>query len=315
MPLVAVLADMERAGVKVDTKLLAGMSRDMDAQLHDAHARDPSPGQGRVQHQLADPAARGALRPPRDEERQEDRQDPGRLDRGGRARGARARARAAAQDPRLPLGAEAQVDLRRLAARDGEPGDRPHPRDLQPDRGGHRAALRHGAEPAEHPDPHARGPAHPPGLRGRARAPAALGRLQPDRAAGARAPVGRRDADRHLQEGRGRPRPHLARDLRRAVADPARRAAPHLQDGQLRSALREERLHARKGHRRLARRGGPVHRRLLRALPEGARPSSTTRSRARAKQATCARCSGACAGCRTCARRTSRCGWRRSGRP
>jgi DNA polymerase-1 len=33
MPLVAVLADMERAGVKVDTKLLAGMSRDMDAQL------------------------------------------------------------------------------------------------------------------------------------------------------------------------------------------------------------------------------------------------------------------------------------------
>jgi DNA polymerase-1 len=33
MPLVAVLAEMERAGVKVDTKLLAGMSRDMDAQL------------------------------------------------------------------------------------------------------------------------------------------------------------------------------------------------------------------------------------------------------------------------------------------
>jgi DNA polymerase I len=33
MPLVAVLADMERAGVKVDTKLLAGMSRDMDTQL------------------------------------------------------------------------------------------------------------------------------------------------------------------------------------------------------------------------------------------------------------------------------------------
>jgi DNA polymerase-1 len=33
MPLVAVLADMERAGVKVDTRLLAGMSRDMEAQL------------------------------------------------------------------------------------------------------------------------------------------------------------------------------------------------------------------------------------------------------------------------------------------
>jgi len=33
MPLVAVLAEMERAGVKVDTKLLGGMSRDMDTQL------------------------------------------------------------------------------------------------------------------------------------------------------------------------------------------------------------------------------------------------------------------------------------------
>jgi DNA polymerase-1 len=34
MPLVAVLAEMERAGVKVDAALLATMSRDMDAQLH-----------------------------------------------------------------------------------------------------------------------------------------------------------------------------------------------------------------------------------------------------------------------------------------
>ena len=33
MPLVVVLAEMEKAGVKVDTKLLGGMSRDMDTQL------------------------------------------------------------------------------------------------------------------------------------------------------------------------------------------------------------------------------------------------------------------------------------------
>ena len=33
MPLVEVLADMERAGVKVDTGLLAAMSREMEAQL------------------------------------------------------------------------------------------------------------------------------------------------------------------------------------------------------------------------------------------------------------------------------------------
>jgi DNA polymerase-1 len=33
LPLVAVLADMERAGVRVDTKLLAAMSGEMEAQL------------------------------------------------------------------------------------------------------------------------------------------------------------------------------------------------------------------------------------------------------------------------------------------
>ena len=48
------------------------------------------------------------------------------------------------------------------------------PHHLQPDRGRHRPALLHRPQPAEHPDPHRGGPAHPPGVRGRGglRAPA-----------------------------------------------------------------------------------------------------------------------------------------------
>ena len=154
-----------------------------------ADRADLRAGEGRVQHQLADPAARGALRTAEPQEREEDRQDARRLDRRGRARGARARPRAAAQDPRLPLGAEAEVDLRRRAARARQPGDRPHPRDVQPGGRGDRAALLDRPEPAEHPDPQRRGPADPRGVRRRAGLPAALRRLQPDRAARARAPL------------------------------------------------------------------------------------------------------------------------------
>ena len=45
------------------------------------------------------------------------------------------------------------------------PEDGPHPRDLQPDRGGHRPSLVGRPQPSEHPDPHPRGAAHPRGLR------------------------------------------------------------------------------------------------------------------------------------------------------
>ena len=95
----------------------------------------------------------------------------------------------------------------------------------------------------------------------------------------------------------------------------AGRAAAHLQDGQLRAALREDRLHAGQGHRRLAQGGRALHRGLLRALPEGARSSSTTRSRRRARPATCARCSGRLRRLPDLRAKTSRCAWRPSARP
>ena len=50
---------------------------------------------------------------------------------------------------------------------------RPHPHHVQPDDRGHRPALLHRPQPAEHPDPHRGGPADPRGLRRRRRATSA----------------------------------------------------------------------------------------------------------------------------------------------
>ena len=58
---------------------------------------------------------------------------------------------------------------RRLADPDGRRG-RPDPHDVQPDDRGHRPAVLHRPEPAEHPDPHRGGPRHPARVRRRRRA-------------------------------------------------------------------------------------------------------------------------------------------------
>ena len=60
---------------------------------------------------------------------------------------------------------EAEGHLHRQAAADGQPGDRPRAHQLRAGGRGDRAALEQRPEPAEHPDPHRRGPAHPRGLR------------------------------------------------------------------------------------------------------------------------------------------------------
>ena len=77
---------------------------------------------------------------------------------------------------------EAQVDLRRRAAGGGVRAHRPYPHHLQPVGGGHRAPELGGAQPAEHPDPHRKGARDPPGVRAaRPRLPASVGRLLADR--------------------------------------------------------------------------------------------------------------------------------------
>ena len=91
-------------------------------------------------------------------------------------------------------------------------------------------------------------------VRRRARVRADLGRLLADRAARARAPLRRRGA-RSTPSGRastfttGRP---SACSARTSGLDPPR-AAPAREDHQLRAALRQDRVHAREGHRRARR--------------------------------------------------------------
>ena len=86
-----------------------------------------------------------------------------------------------------------------------DPQDRPGPHDLQPGAGGDRPALVDQPEPAEHPDPLRARPADPQLLRRRPGPHAGLLRLQPGRAAGPRPRRLRRGAARDLRLRRGRP--------------------------------------------------------------------------------------------------------------
>ena len=278
--------------------------------------RDPRPGQGRVQHQLPGPAPRDPLRSPRTPEREEDGQDPGRLDRGRRARGARPRPRAAAEDPRLPVGAEAQVHLRRRPARARQPRDRPHPRVLQPDGGGHRPHLVLRSEPPEHPHPHRRGPAHPRGLRGRARATSCSPPTTARSSSGS-SRTSRRTRPSSTPSAGGRtsttaprarssgPSPPVPPDEQRRISKMVNYALLY---GKTAFTLAKDIGVSRQG-------GGDLHRRLLRPLSRGAVVHRRDDRAGRARPARCARSSAVSGGCPTCAPRTPRSAWRRSVRP
>ena len=97
-----------------------------------------------------------------------------------------------------------------------------------------------------------------------------LGRLLADRVPRARAPRRGTGARRRVPGRRRLPRADGAQDLRRRQRPRSARAAQHREDGQLRAALRQDRVHAGEGHRRHAAGGAGIHRRLLRRLP--ARP-------------------------------------------
>lgn len=89
---------------------------------------------------------------------------------------------AAQGDHAVPLHEQAQEHLHRPPARADQPAYRTHPYLIPPGGGGYRAAVVERPEPAEHPDPYRGGPAHPPGVR-RAAGLQAIGRgLLADRA-------------------------------------------------------------------------------------------------------------------------------------
>ncbi len=160
-PLIPVLADIERAGIKVDADVLAGLATTMQAELDglcvqifgfagcEFNINSPK--------QLADVLfTKLNLQPTK--KTGKTRVD---LDGAGRARRAGAVTRLAAARPEVAQHSEAQGHLRRRAARAGESGHRPRAHDVQSGRRGHRPAEQQRPESSEHSDPHAARPGDP----------------------------------------------------------------------------------------------------------------------------------------------------------
>jgi DNA polymerase-1 len=149
------------------------------------------------------------------------------------------RCRSAARAPR-PV--QAEVDLHRQAAEDGQPEHGPRAHQLRAGRGDHGPPGLERSEPAEHPGAHRRRPPHPRSLRGGAGQRDRVGRLFADRAAHHGPHLGRRSDAARLRRRRGHPPRHRRRDLRRRAGRGRERAAPLRQGHQLRPDLRHERL-------------------------------------------------------------------------
>ena len=94
-------------------------------------------------------------------------------------------------------------------------------------------------------------------------------------------------------------RPDRAEGLRRGQRPRSARAAAAREDHQLRAPLREDRVHAREGHRGVAGGGAGVHRRLLRRLPGGAAVHRLAARGGAADRHRSRRCSGGAASCRS----------------
>ena len=104
-------------------------------------------------------------------------------------------------------------------------------------------------------------------------------RLQPGRATNSRAHHPGSEPARHLPRGQGHPRDHGVPDPRRSAGRGQVGSAPHGQDGELRRALRHERLRPGDPARALAGRGTRVHRELLCPVPDGCPVSRTDQAR------------------------------------
>ncbi len=194
MPLTAVLARMERVGVRVDEAALRALSREYERELLRARDGDPRTGGRAVPDRVAEAAPGRALR---EAEAAGGAQDQDRLlDRRVRARAAGVAAPAAGAHPGVPAARQAEEHLRRRVAAARRCEERSHPSHVPPDRRRDGTALGVEPERAEHPDPQRGRRADPRGLH-RARGSAvALGRLLAGGAAHPRALLTRREPAR-----------------------------------------------------------------------------------------------------------------------
>ena len=268
LPLVEVLAAMEREGLKLDAERLAEVGAGFGERIETLEKEIHELAERGVHDRLA---AAGRPRPLRGAraDPQAARQDR-LLDRRPRPRPDPRRAPDRREDRVLARADQAEEHLPRLAARPDRPRDRPRPHHLQPDDGRHRPPLQHQSQPAEHPDPHRD---RPPGarlLRRRGGRPPALRRLQPGRAARPRPRRRGGGAEGDLPRRRRRPRGDRRRGLRHLPRRGRRRPALEGEDGQLRHRLRPHRLRPRRPAQHPPQGGRGIRRPLPGALPRRA---------------------------------------------
>ena len=287
-PLLPVLARMERRGISVDRQVLSRLSGEfaqrgaaLEAEVREL-AGDPDFNPGSPK-QLGD-ILFGKMQLAR---RHQD-QDRAVVHRRARARRARrAGPRAAAEDPGMAAGHQAQVDLHRRAAGLHQPDDQARAHELRAGGDADRAPVVVRAEPAEHPDPHRGRPQDPPRLRGDAGPQARLGRLFADRAAAARRDRRRAGAAAGVQGRARHPRHDGVGNVRRAGEGHAGRGAPPRQGDQLRHHLRHLGVRARQPARASrARKPAPTSRSISSASPA----SATTWTRPRRSRRRTAMC-------------------------
>ena len=141
-PMIDTLADMETAGVRIDTRSLAEYSVELGELLSRLERADTRSGRrAGAQHQLDTPARRGALRQDAHYGQAEDDAHQAVLDRGGVPARLRPRTRDRAQGARIPRREEAAVDLCRCSARAGQSPHRAHSYIIQSGRDGHRQVV------------------------------------------------------------------------------------------------------------------------------------------------------------------------------
>ena len=180
LPLLRTLARMEQTGVAVDVDHLEALEAGVRRHRQPGGERGVRGAGQADQPRLAQAAPGGAVR------RARDAQDPPHP---YRLHHRRRRAAAALRQDRTPVpgppaGAPgrdpAQADRRGSAQVGGR--RRPDPHDVRADHRGHRPAVQHRPQPAEHPDPHRGGATDPAGVRRRRGLRRAdVGGLLPDR--------------------------------------------------------------------------------------------------------------------------------------
>ncbi len=212
-PLIGVLAEMERHGIRIDQVRLGEFSRELEVHL-ERTTREIF-GLAGEEFNIGSPKQLAFIL------FEKLKLPPVRRTKTGYSTDADV-PRAARAHHRAPHPGQAQVDVRRRAAHAGEPHHRAPAHLVQPAGGRHGKAFVEQPELTEHSGAHRARPAHPRRLRAR-RGLAVRGRgLLPDRAAHPGPRVGGGEPDRGLPSRGGHPRSHRLRGLR----GPARRGDP-----------------------------------------------------------------------------------------